>query len=211
MTLATEPEALTAVAPREPKSGALVRLAAAVGGLVVLVCAGLVTVGAVVIVLIAMAVVGGVQRKNGRALTRTGHWVTACSTIALLILLFVGTVFAVMPHGTMGNAKHAMDSTNAVAAKQQPPAWMRRLYPQYSQAATSSKPSQAMVWISMIIGGGFTVSIFSALLGTLSWGAGMLLGLAVVGRWPGVRGESLEDLVTDLPRLSHSPDGALQA
>ncbi|HEX7981052.1 MAG TPA: hypothetical protein VF461_20765, partial [Gemmatimonadaceae bacterium] len=42
---------------------------------------------------------------------------------------------------------------------------------------------------------GIGVSFFSLLLGTLSWGAGMLLGLAVAGRWPGVKGASFEDLV----------------
>ena len=77
---------------------------------------------------------------------------------------------------------------------------MEKLYPQYRQATANAKPpSPAMVWISMLFGVGIVVSFSSALVGTLGWGAGMLLGLAATGRWPGVRGESLEDLVAAVP------------
>lgn len=155
MTLAAEPEVGTPIALREPKSSAVVRLVAAVGGLVVLACAALASFGTVVIVLIGMAVVGGVQRKRGRALTRSGHWVAACSTMAVILLAL--------------------------------------------KAAANAKPSPAMVWLTMILGVGMAVTFFSTLLGTLSWGAGMLLGLALVGRWPGVQGEGFEDLAVDLP------------
>lgn len=199
MTLATEPEVLTPIAYQEPKSSAIVRLVAAVGGLAVLACAALVSFGTVVIALIGMAVVGGVQRKRGRALTRAGHWVTACATMAVVLLAISGALFSYVPRGALKAAQQSMDSSSAVAAKQPPPAWVQRLYPQYSQqAAANTKPSPAMVWASMILGVGIAVSFFAALLGTLSWGAGMLLGLALWGRWPGHQGDSFEDLVVDL-------------
>lgn len=200
MTLATEPEALTSTERQEQKSGALVRLAAGISGLAVLACAALGTVGTVVIALIGMAVVGGVQRKRGRALTRSGHWVTACATMAVVLLAISGALFSYVPRGALKAAQQSMDSSNSAVAKQPPPAWVQRLYPQYSQqAAANTKPSPAMVWASMILGIGIAVSFFAALLGTLSWGAGMLLGLAATGRWPGVPGESFEDLVAELP------------
>jgi hypothetical protein len=186
----------------EPKSGAGARALAAVGGLVVLSGAVLVSLGTVALALIVMAVVGGMQRRRGRALTRSGHWVAACATMAVVVLALFGIGFAAMPRGSMDAARKSMDSSSAVAAKQPPPAWVQKLYPQYSQAAANTKPSPVMVWVSLIIGVGIAVTFFATLYGTLSWGAGMLLGLALVGRWPGVRGESFEDLAVDLPAVA---------
>ncbi|MBW8770078.1 MAG: hypothetical protein JF589_10000 [Gemmatimonadetes bacterium] len=199
MTLAAEAEGLTPSANQEPKSSALLRLIAGVGGLAVLTGAALMSFGTVVIVLIGMAVVAGVQRKRGRALTRSGHWVAACATMAVVLLAISGALFAYVPRGAMDAAKQSMDSSSAVAAKRPAPAWVQRLYPQYAQqAAANTKPSPAMVWASMIIGIGIAVAFFATLLGTLSWGAGMLLGLAFFGRWPGAKGESFENLAVPI-------------
>lgn len=195
MTVVTEPEVLTPSVPETPRSSAPARVAAGIGGLAVLVGAMLVTLGTVVIVLIGMAVAAAVQRKRGRALTRSGHWVAACATMAVVVLALFGVGFAAMPRGTMTAAKQSMDSSTAASAKQKPPAWMQKLYPQYSQAAANAKPSPAMIWLTMILGVGMAVTFFATLLGTLSWGAGMLLGLAFLGRWPGAKGDSFEDLV----------------
>jgi len=197
MTIAAE--AVAPSAHQEPKSSAIVRLIAAAGGLAVLALAAVVSFGTVVIVLIGMAVVAGVQRKRGRSLTRSGHWVAACATMAVVLLALSGVLFSFMPKGAMHAAKQSMDSSNAVAAKQPPPAWVQKLYPQYSQAAAARpKPSPVLVWITLLIGGGMAITFFSTLLGTLSWGAGMLLGLAVAGRWPGAQGSSFEELAVDL-------------
>ena len=193
MTLAAEPEIIPPIEP-EPKSGAGARLLAAVGGLVVLSGAALVSVGTVALALIVMAVVGAIQRRRDRALTRSGHWVAACATMAVVVLALFGIGFAAMPGGSMDAAKRSMDSSRAVAAEQPPPAWVQRLYPQYSQAKVNAKPSNGILWATTIIGVGMVVTFFGTLLGTLGWGAGMLLGLAVNGRWPGARGESVEQL-----------------
>jgi len=199
MTLAAEPAPVAPIAPREPKSSVVVRLAAAVGGLAVLAGTALISVGTVVIALIGMAVVAGVQRRRGRALTRSGHWVAACATMAVVVLAFSGALLSYMPRGALNAAKQSMDSSSAASAKQPPPAWVQKLYPQYSQAAANAKPSPVMVWMTMIIGVGIAVTFFATLYGTLSWGAGMLLGLAVLGRWPGAKGDSFEDLVVRVP------------
>ena len=198
MTLATDPKPFTPI--DEQKSGVPVRLMAGVGGLAVLALTALISVGTVVIVLIGMAVIAGVQRKRRRAVTRSGHWVTACATMAVVLIAASGALFSYMPKGAMDAAKQSMDSSSAVAAKRPPPAWVQRLYPQYAQqTAANAKPSTAMVWLSMILGGGMFVSFFALLYGTLSWGAAMLLGLAVAGRWPGARGGSFEELAVPLP------------
>jgi hypothetical protein len=193
MTIAAESDVLAPLARHESKSSALVRIVAGVGGLALLAGTTLVSLGTVVIVLIGMAVIAGVQRKRGRALTRAGHWVTACATMAVVVFVLGGSLVSL--GGGVRSIRQSMDSSSAVRAKQQPPAWMQRLYPQYSQAAVNAKPSPMMVWMTVIFGIGIAVTFFATLLGTLSWGAGMLLGLAFIGRWPGAKGASFEDLV----------------
>jgi hypothetical protein len=193
MTLAAEPEIIPPIEP-EAKSGAGARLLAALGGLAVLAGAALASLGTVALALIVMAVVGGVQRRRGRALTRSGHWLAACATMAAVMLAVIGIGFAAMPRGSMDAAKRSMDSSSAVAAKQPPPAWVQKLYPQYSQARATAKPPTGILWATTIIGVGMVVTFFGTLLGTLGWGAAMLLGLALNGRWPGARGESVEQL-----------------
>jgi hypothetical protein len=195
MTLIAEPEVVIPVDPQAPRSGAGARLAAAIGGLVLLTGAVLVSFGTVVIALIGMTVVAGVQRRRGRALTRSGHWVAACATMAVIVLALSGALLSYVPRGALSAAKQSMDSSSAASAKQPPPAWVQKLYPQYSQAAANAKPSPVMVWTSMIIGVGIAVTFFATLYGTLSWGAGMLIGLAFIGRWPGAKGASFEDLL----------------
>ena len=198
MTLATDPDVLTPSEPREEKSSALVRSVAGVGGLVVLAGTVVISVGTMVLALMAMAVVAAVHRKRGRALTRSGHWVVACTTMGVLVFAFVGTQFASTPRRTIEAAKQSMDSSNAAAAKQKPPTWVEKLYPQYREAA-NAKPSPAMVWMTAILGFGMVVGFFGLLYGTLTWGTAMLLGLALTGRWPGARGGSFEELAVDLP------------
>ena len=159
MSLAAEPDFVTPIASEERKSGALVRLAAAVGGLVVLACAGVVTLGTVLIVLIGMAVVGGVQRKRGRPLTRTGHWVAACSTMAVVLLAVGGIFYAAVPRSALDAAKQSMDSSRTEAAKQPPPAWLERLSPGYRQIAQNAKPSPAAERIGTAFGFVFAISV----------------------------------------------------
>jgi hypothetical protein len=115
--------------------------------------------------------------------------------MAVVVLAFSGALLSYVPRGALSAAKQSMDSSSAASVKQPPPAWVQKLYPQYSQAAANAKPSPVMVWMSMIIGVGIAVTFFATLYGTLSWGAGMLIGLAFIGRWPGAKGASFEDLV----------------
>jgi hypothetical protein len=195
MTIAAEPDVLAPLARHESKSGPLARLVAGAGGFVVLVAATLLSVGMGLIALLGMAVVAIVQRKRGRALTRSGHWVTACATIAAVLLIGGGAILVSAPQGALVAVRQSMDSSSTASTKQAPPAWMKRVYPQYSQAAVNAKPSPTMMWMTLILGAGMVITCFATLLGTLSWGAGMLLGLAFIGRWPGAKGASFEDLV----------------
>jgi len=119
--------------------------------------------------------------------------------MAVVLLAASGAFYALVPQKALDSARQESDSINAAALKKPPPAWLERLAPGYRQAATT-KPSPAMERVGTIFGLAVVVVLFALLLGTLSWGAGMLLGLSLTGRLPGIQGESLENLVADLPK-----------
>jgi hypothetical protein len=167
-------------------TGMLARLAAFVGGAVLLLGGVVVSLGGVVVAPIGMAVAAYVQRRRGHPLTRGGHWIAAFASMAIAILIAAGALLSLTPKGTVANVMHAADSSSAVAAKQPPPAWLERLAPGYRVQQVTMEPSSRLIAVvAAIFGIGFAVTTFATLYGTLGWGAGMLLGLAVQGRWPG--------------------------
>jgi len=167
-------------------TGVLPRLAAFAGGAVLLLGGVVVSLGAVVLAPVGMAVAAYVQRRRGQPLTSGGHWIAAFASMAIVILIAAGVLLSLTPKGTVANVMHAADSTSAVAAKQPPPAWLERLAPGYRVQQARMEPSSRLIAIlTAIFGVGFAVTAFATLYGTLGWGAGMLLGLAVHGRWPG--------------------------
>jgi hypothetical protein len=168
------------------RRGSVARLAALVAGVVVLLCGVVVSLGAVVLAPIGMAVAAHVQRRRGHPLTRGGYWIAAFSSMAIVILVVTGALLSIAPKGTVANVMHAADSSSAVAAKQPPPAWLERLAPGYRvQQARMEPSSRLFAVLTAIFGIGFAVTTFATMYGTLGWGAGMLLGLAAQGRWPG--------------------------
>lgn len=182
--------------------GPLVRAAAVVAGAAVLLGGAIVSFGGVVLAPIGMAVAGHVQRRRGRPLTRVGYWIAACSSMALAVALAAGALLSAAPKGTVPSVMHAADSSSAAAAKEPPPRWLDRLAPGYRVQQARMEPSSRVVAVlTTIFGVGFALTFFSTLYGTVGWGAGMLLGLAFRGSWPGVRGESADELV----QLTGSP------
>jgi hypothetical protein len=178
------------------KSGPLARAAALVAGVLVLLGGVIVSLGGVVLAPIGMAVAGHVQRRRGRPLTRAGYWIAACSSMAFAVALAAGALLSATPKDTVAKVIHAADSSSAAAAKEPPPAWLDRLAPGYRVQQTRMEPSSRLVAVlTAIFGVGFAMTFFSTLYGSVGWGAGMLFGLAFRGSWPGVRGESADDLV----------------
>lgn len=166
--------------------GSLARLGALLAGVVVLLGGIVVSLGGVVLAPIGMAVAAQVQRRRGRPLTRGGYWIAAFSSMAIVILVVAGALLSIAPTGTVANVMHAADSSSAVAAKQPPPAWLERVAPGYRVQQARMEPSSRLLAVfAAIFGIGFAVTTFATLYGTLGWGAGMLLGLAAQGRWPG--------------------------
>lgn len=185
MTLAVEPEGAS-VADIPQRAGSLTRVAAFVAGAIVLLGGIVVSLGGVVLALIGMAAAAYVQRRRAHPLTIGGHWIAAFSSMAIVILLATGALLSIAPKGTVANVMHAADSSSAVAAKQPPPAWLERLAPGYRvQQARMEPSSRLFAVLTAIFGIGFAVTTFATVYGTLGWGAGMLFGLAVQGRWPG--------------------------
>lgn len=188
------------------RASPLVRAAALVAGVVVLLGGLIVSLGGVILAPIGMAVAGHVQRRRGRPLTRGGYWIAACSSMALAVALAGGALLSTAPKGTVASVMHAADSSSAAAAKEPPPAWLDRLAPGYRVQQARMEPSSRVVAVlTAIFGVGFALTFFSTLYGSVGWGAGMLLGLAFRGSWPGVRGESADDLVQVAPSRVDPP------
>lgn len=210
MTLAIEPETPEPDALAQQRAGPLARLAALVAGVVVLGCGVLVSLGGVVIAPAGMAVAAYVQRRRGDPLTRAGHWIAACSSMAIVILIAAGALLSMAPKGTVASVMHAADSSSAVAARQPPPAWLERMAPGYRIQQERMEPSSRLVGaLTAIFGIGFAVTFFATMYGSLGWGAGMLLGLAAHGRWPGAS-PSPDETLAELARASagHAGHGA---
>jgi hypothetical protein len=177
-----------------PKSGAGARVAAFVAGLLVLLCGAVISLGVVVLAPVGMAIVGYVQRRRGHPLTRGGHWIAASASITLALLMAGGAFVAATPPGAIRSVMNAADSASAVAAKEPPPAWLEKLGPGFSQSnARMTSTSGVAALIGAVIGIGFALGLVSALYGSFGWGAGMLLGLAVTGRWPGTVGAASDE------------------
>jgi hypothetical protein len=184
------------------KVGVLARGAALLGGLLLLAGGAVVSLGMVVLAPLGMAVAGYVQRRRGNPMTRGEHWIAASASVMVAVMLALGAVLAVAPPGTVRNAMQAADSASVASAKEPPPAWLERLGPGLSMQQPSPGSSRMFAIVGGLLGISFAVGFFSAAFGSLGWGAGMLLGLAVSGRWPG-SGAQLE-------QIDAGRDGALR-
>jgi hypothetical protein len=170
----------------EPASGALVRLAAFIGGAVLLLCGLVVSLGTMLGALIGMGVVNNVWRRRGRSMTRGGYWFAAGASMTVVLLAAGSALFAVAPAGSLRGVMHAADSASVAAGKEEPPELLRRLGPMYDRRyEPSAGTSRLLAIVGAVWGLGFMVGSLAALYASVGWGAAMLLALAVTGRWPG--------------------------
>ena len=169
----------------EAKASVIARVVAFVAALGILIVGGVFSIGAVLLAPAVMAVSGHVWRRRGRVLSAGGRWIAATSS-AILLLLLAGLGAAMVPARTWQQVKQATDSAQVASAHAPPPAWVERMYPGMSRrAAQAPPPSASMMTTMMAFGAAFALIFFSAFFGTIGWGGGMLLGLAINGRWPG--------------------------
>ena len=189
MSIPFEPNPpIAAPAPRAPVgTNAVVRVIAFAAGLGLLVFGALMSFGAVLAGSAGMGIMTLARHQRRRRLTRFGGWLASTVSVAVVAAVFAFVMAAMMPAGTWRQVQHAADSAAAVSAKQPPPAWVERAFPGTSQrgAAAQRVFSPSTQTGFMFAGVGIMAAIFVAFFGTFGWGAGMLLGFGVRGRWPG--------------------------
>ena len=128
MTVVTAP-GMSSPSTLTPTASPIARVAAFVAGVVILGGGVVISAGGVLFAPITMAAAAYVKRRRGDPLTRLGHWIAACSAMAIVIFVAAGALLSATPKGTVANVMRAVDSSSAVAAKQPPPAWLERLAP----------------------------------------------------------------------------------
>ena len=166
--------------------GAGARAGSAVAGTLFTVAVGIVTLGAAVFAVVAMAIGYVVMKRRGRRLTRGVSWFVAVGGVAAaLFLVFAG--FAVQTKaGTFSNVRRAMDSAAALPPPP-PPKWLERITPPNVQRQNQMtdkliRSKQFTIW-TMLMGGVFGVGFVSTVIGSVGWVGGFLLLHAATGSW----------------------------
>jgi hypothetical protein len=180
-------------APADPvatsRASTVMRVAVGLAGIVALAGASILTQRGALVAPVGMLVASAIASRRKRPLTRRASWLGAVVGVGVAIAVVVGLVFVTLPAGSAGKIKRVMDSTSVANSKAPPPAWLERMAP---EAAARSRAQQQMLnptvnralalWTT-VMGGTFVWAILSILIGTLGWGAGLLLAFAFTGRW----------------------------
>jgi hypothetical protein len=173
----------------EPAAGAVPRVGAFLVALCLLIGGAVFSLGTVLFAPLGMAIATRLWRPRGRALQMVGHWLAAVSTVMALLVILAAVGASLVPKSALLGFKRTMDS--ATVASQQPQAVGRgiaRATPSDTAKATGRVPratSLTLTTITMSFGAAFVVIVFGAIFGSVGWAAGMLLGFAGKGRWPG--------------------------
>ena len=167
-----------------PQASGLARGFALLGASIVLLVGGVFSLGAVLLAPAGMAIGAYIWRRRGRTLSAIGHWVSAACASALVALAFAGAIRSFIPSDTWTKARQAVDSTQKAQAKEPLPAWVERVAPGAGRT-TRTPPSERAQTVSLAFGAAIMLMFFVGFFGTVGWLAGMLLGLAIFGRWPG--------------------------
>lgn len=161
------------------------RVAAALGGVLVLALGVVMSLGTALVALAGMGVAALVARWRKRPFTRVTGWIGAATAAAFALAAAGGYVASVMPAGTFDRVQHVSDSVTA-ARRADPSSWEQRVAPTPrgadSLASRLTTTRAFRVW-SVVMGGLIAFSLGGALVGTMGWGAGMLLAYAASGRW----------------------------
>jgi hypothetical protein len=175
-------------------AGLPVRILAGLGGGLLLLVTGLVTVGGAVIATAAVFLSFWLAHRRGRPFGRGRAWLFASAAASIFLLLLVGLGFALMS----GEERTAILSPSAATDDApQPPAWLERFLPDPDEQEAVTGLSRPVAIYAGIMGGIFAVLVFGALVGTLGWLAALLLVIAARGAWPRT------------PRAAASPDADL--
>jgi hypothetical protein len=175
--------------PPPPRGSGAARVAVGLGGLAALTAASIFTMGGAFVATIGMLVASAAATRRKRPLTRRASWIGAVAAAGVAILVATAVTFSAMPAGSVTKIRRAVDSAQAASRNEPPPAWLERMAPgemaraRVRQNAVSPTFSIAFTLWATAMGGVLTWAIFSMMIGTLGWGAGLLLAFAFTGRW----------------------------
>ncbi|MDB4907742.1 MAG: hypothetical protein JWO05_2526 [Gemmatimonadetes bacterium] len=162
------------------------RIAAFVGGIIVLALGSVISVGAALLAPIAIFVASRIVKARGGALTLWSSWVVAACSVGIGILLGGAVVALKLPNGSLQQVRTSYDSSSAQAAKQPPPKWLERIAPGSAARASQAQPrSHAMQTGLLAVGGMMMFSMLGGIVGSLGWAAALLLAFGAQGRWIG--------------------------
>jgi hypothetical protein len=170
----------------EYRAHPIVRIAAFVAGLAILIGAAIVSIGAALCAPIGVWLFTRFQRSRGRRFDAFGSWMSAAGAVAIGLILVACVIATQVPPGTMSRIRQASDSASAQAAKQPPPAWLDRFVPGGAARYSASKQSAAYTnAATMIFGFAILACVLGSIIGSLGWIASMLLMFSTSGRWLG--------------------------
>jgi hypothetical protein len=174
-------------APRRRTSRQVV---AGVCGTILLIVAGVITLGGAVIAVIGIVVAALIARKRSRTLSKPLSWLAAGLSVQLVLLAISGYGMLKAPGGMMTTIQHAMDSSRANPPP--PPAWLDRIAPRASARARAARTSPSPAFNSpsfaataLVVTSIFGAGILGAIIGTVGWLVAFPLAYAVTGRWLG--------------------------
>jgi MFS family permease len=184
-------EAPPVPAPRRPDAR---RIVAGVAGVAALVVAAVFTLGGALVAAIGIAVAAAIARRRGRRLSGASSWIAAVAAVAVVLIGVSGFTAARVPAGTLGQIRHAMDSSQANPPPA--PAWLDRIAPGATARANARRSAASGnlegafgIW-AMVVGTVFLIAMVAGFVGTVGWLATLPLGYAITGRWIGSPAEA---------------------
>ena len=173
----------------EPAAGAVARVGAFLVALCILIGGAVFSLGTILFAPLGMAIATRFWRRRGRALPIVGHWLAAVSTVMALLVILAAVGASLVPKSTLQQFKTTMDSVTVASQQRQTVGrGIARATPSDTAKAAGRLPratSLTFTTITMSFGAAFVVIVFGAIFGSVGWAAGMLLGFAAKGRWPG--------------------------
>ncbi len=170
------------------------RIVAGVAGVAALLLAASFTFGGALVAAIGIAVTAAIARRRGRRLSGVSSWVAAVVAVTVALIGVFSFTAAIVPAGTLGQIKHAMDSSQA--NPRPAPAWLDRIAPGATARANARRSPASGglegafgIW-AIVVGTVFLIGMVAGFVGTVGWLATLPLGYAVTGRWIGSHPEA---------------------
>lgn len=162
------------------------RVTAAVAGVAAAVATAFISYGASLVAVVAVCIAWNIARRRGKPFTRGVSWLFGVGSVALGLVIVLGTFATQVPKESFSSFGKALDSVQT-APPPQPPEWLKKITPPNAQQPTpitnSLIRSRAFTIWTGVMGVSFAIALASAYAGTLGWGASILLLYGATGTW----------------------------